>query len=42
MEKRTYPAWYLITNPWKLPKEIVNQELEFPSKLFPDKKEEKL
>lgn len=40
MEKRTYRAWYLIANPRKLPKEIVQQELAFRSKLFPDKKEE--
>ena len=29
MEKRTSRAWYLIANPRKLPKEIVNQELAF-------------
>lgn len=40
MEKRTYRAWYLIANPRKLPKEIVNQELAFRFKLFPEKKEE--
>ncbi len=39
-EKRTYRAWYLIANPRKLPKEIVDQELEFRCKLFPEKKEE--
>ena len=40
MEKRTYRAWYLIANPRKLPQEIVQQELEFRFKLFPNKKEE--
>ncbi len=40
MEKRTYRAWYLIANPRKLPKEIVNQELAFRFKLFLEKKEE--
>lgn len=38
MEQRTYRAWYLIANPRKLPKEIVQQELEFRFKLFPEKK----
>ncbi len=37
MEKRTYRAWYLIANPRKLPREIVNQELSFRFKLFPDR-----
>ena len=41
MEKRTYRAWYLIANPRKLPKEIVNQELAFRFKLFPDKMDKK-
>ena len=41
MEKRTYRSWYLIGNPRNLPKEIVNQELEFRLKLFVDRKEEK-
>ena len=39
-EKRTYRAWYLIANPRNVPKEIVDQELEFRFKLFPEKKEE--
>jgi hypothetical protein len=39
MEKRAYRAWYLIANPRKLLKEIVDQELEFRFKLFPEKKE---
>ena len=39
-EKRTYWAWYLIANPRNVPKEIVDQELEFRFKLFPEKKEE--
>ena len=41
MEKRTSRAWYLIANPRKLPKEIVNQELAFRFKLFPDKMDKK-
>lgn len=41
MEKRTYRTWYLIGNPRNLPKEIVNQELEFRLKLFLDRKEDK-
>ena len=41
MEKRTYRTWYLIGNPRNLPKEIVNQELEFRLKLFVDRKEDK-
>ncbi len=40
MEKRTYRAWYLIANPRKLPREIVNQELSFRFKLFLDEKRE--
>lgn len=40
VEKRTYRAWYLIGNPRNLPKEIVNQELDFRSKLFRESKEQ--
>lgn len=39
IEKRTYRAWYLIANPRKLPKEIVQQEQAFRFRLFPDEKE---
>ena len=39
MEKRSYRDWYLSQS-LKLPQEIVQQELEFPFKLFPNKKEE--
>ena len=39
MEKRAYRDWYLSQSR-KLPQEIVQQELEFRFKLFPNKKEE--
>lgn len=42
MEKRAYRAWYLIANPRKLPKEIVDRELAFRFKLFPDRKRGKV
>ena len=41
MEKCIYWVWYLIGNPHNLPKECVQQKMEFCFKLFPDKKEEK-
>ena len=40
MEKRTYRVWCPVANPQSAPKDIVNQELEFRFKLFPEKKEE--
>ena len=41
IEKRTYRTWYLIANPRNLPKEFVQQELEFRFKLFSERKKEK-
>lgn len=41
IEKRTYRTWYLIANPRNLPKEFVQQELEFRFKLFHKRKKEK-
>lgn len=42
MEKRTYRAWYLIANSRNLPKEVVQQELDFRFKLFLDEKRQKV
>ena len=39
MEKRAYRDWYLSQSP-ETAQEIVQQELEFRFKLFPNKKEE--
>ena len=41
IEKRAYRTWYLIANPRNLPKEFVQQELEFRFKLFSERKKEK-